>query len=231
MDAETLLDRLFRPYKSFPINGKKLTIRALSDPEQTNRALHATNKGRRLEKELADKESDVYQYRLRILENMSVEMLQALLKGNYATDVRPGILKDNPPVYRAIPDEPTEPERRETLNLRDEDEVNHAEKIKALLDEKIQAYSSKVLDGKTQEQLFEMAKSQIVETLVLERANMAYAHYTLYCAVMDEQGGQYFTSPDEVASMPDTVIFAMYKVAQEVNGIDPLLLSGQPLTA
>lgn len=225
MPANVTLDRLFRPTMPFEIYGKQLTIRALSEPEQTSRSMYATNQGRKIEKELEDINSDIYQFRIYAMERMSAEALQEVLRRDRETDFRRDTEREKPPVYQPFPDEATEEEKRAVMNEREESEV----KRKALIDETVKKQTAeffdKFLKDKTQPELFEIAKGHMSESLILERANMAFAHYTLYCAVMDKNE-QYFASPAEVAMMKDEVVFSMYRVAQEVNGIDPLALSG-----
>jgi len=230
MPSEVTLDRLFRPNVPFEIGGQKFTIRALSDPEQNGRSMYATNRGRKIEKELADPQSDIYQYRIFVLERMSVESLQALLRGNRAGEIRRDLERDKPPVYIPFPDEATEEEKRAVLDSREESEAKRVKDINDAVEVKSSEFFDKFLKDKAQAELFGMAKAQIIETLVLEQANMTFAHYTLYCAVMKD-GEQFFASPDEVAQMKDEVIFKMYRVAHEVNGIDPLALNGSSSTA
>lgn len=231
LTEEVTLDRLFRPYKPFPIADRKLTIRALSDPEQNGRSMYATNRGRRLEKSLKNPESELYQYRVIVLETMAVEELLIVLQQNRTNDVRRVVEKEHKLEFRPVPDEATDEEKREVYDLREEDERKHQELISGLIKDAVDVYTERYLKDKSQIELFEMARNQLVEALVLEDANMAYCHYTLYCAVMDEDGKPYFSAPEDAARMPTDIIFAMYAVAQEVNGINPLQLSGLLSTA
>ena len=229
-DNDFTLDRLFRPTKPVTIADRKLVVRALSGPEQELRSLYANNQARKVEKELADTTSDVYQMRIEALKDLSVEELATLSKNMKSVDIQREVVDKNQPVYQPYPDEATDEEKRAVDQSREDAEKARQEKIKADAKTALDEYAA-TLAGKTLEELLAIVRPQMVKSIIQERQNMSFAYYSVFAQVQDESGKRYFQSAEEASNMHRDVMFNLFGEAQAVNNVNPLGLASNGLSS
>lgn len=225
MEAVTI-DRLFRVHKQVEVLGHKLTIRCLSGPESQDRDRYSLMAGLTLEKKLRNHESEEYLTTLSGYKNFDRDSLIAFLKVGYVGEAEDKAREKYPLNYVPFPDGALEEERRRTLESRESTEKKNEADVTAEVKRLMESYEKSLADTPVDELLVKV-ESRVIGMAVNRATNESYAYYALYLSVHDLEGKRYFSTPEEPRGLHDSITIMLMKEFKEVNGVDPLALSGQ----
>ncbi len=224
------LDQLFRANRPFKLGETPLIARALSGPEHDERALVATHAARKLEKELADPESDAYAFYMRPYARQDEAGLREFLTVVRRASLYNDAHRRHPAIYQPEPDNVTDAERRAIQNQREESETA---RIRLIDDEVTAALAiyTESLAAQDRPTLYDAARGLAITRIIDERANAAFAYYTIWKGVLTPDGEPYFKTLAHAEHIGNAASFALFEQVTEVDNLNPLALSGPSSTA
>lgn len=230
MDGSYFLDRLWRPCKDRELpGGITVVIRALSDYEIRARNRQSLEASITASESLKDKASSDYKTHISPLGDASDDDLKSIILSARRQEARQELDRQIQPKYLPIPDGASDDEEKEVLKNRE----SEIEKVKSERETKEIALMKKYvdeLDSKDHETLVKEASQKIIKLVSDAAYSEEYVYGTVLASTEDRDGKQFFSSKDEVRKLPNQVLEILMKDFREVNDLDPLKLSGRPVT-
>ena len=218
------LDRLFRPQKTIDLAGKTVTVRALSDPEHSDRYKLAMLVRTNLSEQLADPKSDEYIARFGNLDEATQEDMVASVLTFRAKAMQAEAEKRFPYEFTPIPDNATNEETEATFKQRKKSvaqtEANRAKYLAKVVDE-----AKETLSQKPREELDAEYKKSLRERAL----EVAYMNEMVAQTIHFGTNGLY--SAEDARALHTTIKEKLWAAVMEVDNIDPLRLSGPASTA
>lgn len=217
------LDRLFRPTKVISFLGANITVRALSDPERTERYRLAMLARAELNRKLDDPNSEEYAIHIRNAAYASDDEMRSAVMIFRMREAERRIEKDNPYRYIPFPDNASPDESVRILNER-QDMVSSVDKKRSeLLTEALKSIEES-LSTKSREQLDIEYIKAIRERLLTS----VFGDETVAQTIRLSTNGHF--SREDALNLHPAMRDKLWLEIAEVDNIDPLALSGLALT-
>lgn len=220
------LDKLFRSTIDAELpGGEKVRVHAMTGPQRRFRSQSAMATSSRIEARMKDKESEEYASHILPLAIAPRESLNEALAHYARADAARKAGADIEPEYVPFPDEASEEEQRAVLLAR-EAEDERVDKARLELVQRIVAAAQGEIAAMTDDD----ARLAVQKKTVEYTTSAAYAEelvsWTIANCVTTPDGKPRFTI-DEARGLSDEVKSGLFVEFLEVDGVDPLDLSGQ----
>lgn len=218
------LNRLFQATKEIEVAGRKLLVRAISDPEANQR--HRTSILSRMsaEEKLDNPQSDEYRALIDGLKDAPRDYLVTVVTNYERGEIEAAVIQEVQPEYLPFPDNASADEEAAVLRRRKEQEETILNRRITAIERKTKALRDAVeaLDDATLLKRAQVASRKSYLSVVYQET---FLFYTLMVCVRCEDGKPYFKSMDEAGDLPQAVRVRLMGEVSEVNALDPLSLT------